>query len=228
MAYLYAYWFSFGINVFEFLDISNIIAYSILPLIGGICSVPTFAVMMKYLGKSKIFVYTYAEIKADWPKIRYARLLHNLAIYLICFIIVVYVTSKSQRYYFIWLLLPIFLVYFLTVHFLVDLEWGNRFIPNRNIRAILLFAIIFLPLEGISFGKYNAGLIKSGDLYSYVDATNISKEVRKWDDDKIRYIGTMSDYFFFLLPSDKSIYIAAKEDIKPFILKRYRRQKKKE
>lgn len=215
VAYLYAYWSRFGVNVFEFIDISNIIAHSIMPLILGV------GVILSLLFFFCIpLIVSIIPIPPDTEK--GLKHLAKLLISGLCFVLV-----------------SIFLIWTST-----SLVANNRIVCGGILGTIILFLItlsktkepkIFLfiiiisfPILGTVYGLVEAESIKRGDKYRYVGGTSISEEVRKRGDDKIRYIGTMGDYFFFLIPSDKSIYIAAKEEIKPFVLKRYDRQKNKE
>lgn len=228
VAYLFAYWSTFEMNIFEFVDVSNIIKYSILPLILGTGFVPLFALFLFQQQRDLSFFYTYEKMKKDWQNKKYQHALIISSCLLVMFIVPLLLVLMAQQKYALWEIASLSFAFSLMTLLSLFFEWGKRFIPNPFIRSILFFLIIYSPSQGFAMGRANAEAIKRGDRYRYVEGTTISEEVRKWDDDKIRYIGTMSDYFFFLLPSDKSIYIAAKDDLKPFILKRYDRQKNKE
>lgn len=229
VAYLYTYWSNFEINAFEFVDISNIITYSILPLLIGIIFVPTFIGLwfgvrffIFFTFVNKLSIHEDSSIKKFRLK---TTMLSSLTLLVILVIVVVIALQDYTRW--TWFP-PIFAVFLLMLFSIFHEYFKNRFIKPKSVIPVLFLAFVFIPLHSMIFGRVQAEYIKRGDKYSYVEGININKEVRKWDDDKIRYIGTMGDSVFFLIPSDNSIYIAAKEEIKPFVLKRYDKHKDKQ
>jgi len=225
--YLWAYWYTFGINAFEFIDISNIISHSIIPLL---FSTGGFLYMIYHYFKKGYFFIPPNECGDRYPK--YSSELKKSKRFkkggIVFLIMTVILCVLANWFYFLWAYAPICIAFLVTGYLTLYKNFGKRFIPDPDIRFVLFFIIVFLPLVGAAYGKKKAETIKRGDKYLYIDGISISEEVRKRGDDKIRYIGTMSDYFFFLLPNDKSIYIASQEDIKPFVLQRYDRRKNKE
>jgi len=227
VTYLLTYWYTFGINAFEFIDIANIIAYSIKPLLLGTAGL--LFMIFNYFIKGYFFI-PHSEHGEMYPKyvswLQKSGRLKKGGVILLTMTVILCVLA--YWFYILWIYPPICIGFLVTGYLTIYKNFGKDFIPDPDIRFVLFFLVVFLPLYGAADGKKSAEAIKGGDKYHYIDGTSISEEIQKRGDDKIRYIGTMSDYFFFLLPSDKSIYIASQEDIKPFVLQRFDRRKNKE
>lgn len=216
--YLAAYWTKFGIDIFEFIDISNVVVYSIPPMllvVGLILALITQLVVRRAVIGSKLYenVITDDSYKKDY------RFLKPVGIVLMIMLVI----SIVAAYWYIrlWLIIPIIFSFLIVGYFSGVLEIGKQFLPDRGIRNILFFIAVLLPLEGMAFGIFKAEAIIRGIDFLYVDNSSISNELIKNSHEDVRYIGVMSGYFFFYLPNEESIYIASKDELKPFVLQRY-------
>jgi ABC-type multidrug transport system fused ATPase/permease subunit len=224
VGYLFAYWFTFGVNVFEFIDISNIIAHSVFPLlIGLVCSLISFVFYYSLITYIKDLISSIKKLIPNIENLISSITFEHQVKFFVAIVVIMFVISVVMTffYYIFTISIPPFIAYFAACYFTTRTDLGKEHIPKTMVRILLFFFIIFLPLEGAAYGRIKAKSIKRGDIYLYVDEISVNEKVRKLSDDKVRYIGKLGDYFFFLLPSDKSIYIASKEEIKPFVLKRF-------
>ena len=150
--YLLTYWYTFGINPFEFIDISNIIAHSIIPLL---LSSGIFLYMVFHYFIKGYFFIPYNECGDINPKIfKRIKKSGRLKIVLVILLIIMVVPCVLVYwFYFFWTYPPICIAFLVTGYLTIYKNFGKRFIPNQDIRFILLLIIVIFPLEGAACGK---------------------------------------------------------------------------
>jgi hypothetical protein len=209
--YLFGYWSSFQINILEYVSLPDVIKLATYPLvIGALLSLVGFYVN----------VMTFTSFTADPKKAfvlvpsKYAKWINWIVLFLILGILVFYRTGSW------YVTVGLMLAFLVSFNFLGS-ERLKSLIPHPSARKVILFSVSVVLFTSYGRGKENAELILNGKRYKTV-STSLFKEkgTTVFTDkklleglDKLKYVGTTGDYFFFISMDNSRTFIARYSDL---------------
>lgn len=211
LLYLFGYWSAFQINILEYVSLPDVIKLAIYPLvIGALLSLFGFClnVMTTHLIHSgdpeKAFILI--------PH-KYARWINWIVLFLILGILVFKRTGS-------WYVTAGFSLAFLISFNFVGAKKLKNYVPHPSARKIILFSVSIVLFTSYGRGKENAELILNGKRYKTI-STSVFKEkgTAVLNDkklleglDKLKYVGTAGDYFFFISMDNSRTFVAKYSD----------------
>jgi len=206
--YLWGFWLHFDLNILQFVDVSDIIKATILPMITSLCiwvlnsiintiNNPASASsreLWKAGGRYRLTVY----LQWTFLAIIIIAALHN-------FVNIFLNSTKAEKYF----VMGFFL--FGSVYFWVSFK-TEILIEYKKQRPLLLAIIIGMPLIFMQRGIQDAKDILKGDNTFLVESNNLCNS--KQNSEKFRYIGTLSDKGFAYSLNNNSLCIFKYDYIK--------------
>jgi hypothetical protein len=197
--YLLAYWSSFGINILEFVGLSDIIKLGVYPLIIGGAGAFIIGFLSGTILPGRSFQGTEEEIIAV-NKIRRKTKIIIISM-LIVQAVLFYIVSEPSFWQQFGIVVGLILILIVK-----DIKTLEPYIPNPAVRsAVIALAIFVLPFS-YGIGKTNAQKVLNGKSVKVVN-TKIFKE---FDTEAykskgllegqaiLKFIGSAGDYFFFI------------------------------
>lgn len=211
--YLLAYWLGFGINVFEYLSVSDVLIYTapvLLALLGGFAFGFPFIIFIDDLSRSER-----PRGEVSLGKYKVAKLV-ILFVLLLCMLVVVLFSTHGDV-----ISLGAFFILIIVYRQLARSRILSSDIPNKFVREIVLLVLVTLPFTALHYGIEQREKITSGETYKYVEAGNMSDPTLYHPGEKLRYIGKAGDYFFLLRDDGKSLVITQLSSFKSLELHGY-------
>lgn len=200
--YLWGYWSSFEINVFEYAGFSDLIKVAIIPvgsvfiftLIGFLLGEYTVIPISKTAGDERndsVFKYFMVKTKWFWIIIYWSLLIFTILI------------NHPEK----WKILPLVAVgvpyFFLKKSkFLIELT-------NESVRSFLIISISMLPIFSFCQGKQNAYKIINNSQYMFTPSIAGLQHAK--------YLGHVAEYIFFI-SRDNSTIVFQKTTESPLLL----------
>lgn len=199
--YLWGFWLHFDLNILQFVDVSDIVKATILPMITSLClwviqsvinminnpSSDTSRELWKAGGSYRYPIY----FQWGWCAfITISALISFAAIFI--------GGTKAEKYFVIGFFL-------LGGLYLFTLIKTNILAEYKNMRAAILMAILSMPLVFMQKGIHDAQSILKGNNTYLVESNNLCGSDSK--DEKFRYIGNLSDKGFAYSLKNNSLCI---------------------
>ncbi len=207
--YLWGYWATFDLNIFEYVGLSDVVKVAIIP-VGSVFIFILIGFAVGELTVSDMFP------EGEGKETRVGIFLNKnkgVLISLFSFLLLVLVFYPSPEK---WRVLPIVLL--IPIYFVLKKAGFLREINNDSARSLVISAIVALPLFSLAQGKLNAQKILDDESYRYTKA--------EWSNKDMKYLGHASKYVFFLSVDNQELVIARDEDVSPLKLLEFRRVKK--
>ena len=204
--YLWAYWSKFGINVFSYAGILDLVNSAIIPSAAGLFLASIYCI-------SQLIVSTWGdEAEAGTIKRKTTTIwgapfplpsILDIMFYIL-YVTAIYILAELLAYrYPLQLALPfklfaIPLLFAFVVQTLMAIR-GLNFLPeisSTNIRSALIFTLLFVPLYAGLRGEYDAEAVLTGSKSTLYEISSGHK-----------YIGYVSGYFFFLSSDNSKVII---------------------
>jgi hypothetical protein len=193
---LYYYWKPFGIQPFEFISISEAIAYGIpFLMFSAFMLVPVF--LGEFLWPSK-----YPENPENESKGGYLQV--HVALVGITNLIVVVLAETDHR----WpsqspLFIGLVAAMFPSAFRLGSLDEFAKYIPSKNLRILLFLIICCLPAAAISSAIWSrSGIINQSDYYTVAGSDIKSEKVAG----HLTYLGHLGEYIFLIRENSTVAY----------------------
>lgn len=211
MAYLWGYWHSFGINIMDYLGVSDILMASAWPLLSLCCSL-LFGMFIggngsinpskndkNFLGGALIWYWTHL------------RDVHFFLIFLI------WVLDVPNKWFLIALLGGVPVAVYVNLQF-----WMESLPIPRRLRIGLVMFLVMLPPGAISLGQSSAENIQLGRFCQvvYSDVVGIPLPVETKIEARLRLIGQRGDTLFMWLPQERRAVITKFSSDHPLIIGR--------
>lgn len=210
--YLWGYWGSFGVNILEYLGLTDVVKVAAWPvgsafvflLVGFVLSETTPGARLPEGGGR------YTPV-GRWLN-RHAK---ALGVGFMLLMIVLVTLGPPQ----IWLLVAVLVGVVLALP-LKSFPSLVRQVPNDSIRTVLALATVVLPIYAFGQGKVNADWIRAGYKYLYVLPG--SEGVAATGDIKtsLRYVGYAGNTFFFWEPTMDGVMLVPASTVKSLMLAR--------
>jgi hypothetical protein len=210
LLYLFGYWSSFQINILEYVSLPDVIKLAIYPLvIGAFLSLVGFYV--------QVIVGTSFTADPEKAFIVVSRKYVGWTNWIVFFLILGILFFKRTGS---WYVTAGFLLAFLVSFNFLGTDKLKNYIPHPSARKVILFSVSIILFTSYGRGKENAERILNGTRYKTV-STSVFKEKGSagFDDkklleglDKLKYIGTAGDYFFFISMDNSRTFVAKYSD----------------
>lgn len=188
LLYLWGYWWSFGINVFEFASLSDIVMVAIIPV---------GSAFVFFLMGSLIAEFGYAKHLPEGGGMNTSvgRVLNNLK----PFLIILYWSSVLFLIFstlpWKWFAIPVWTIF--GPYILLKNSSFLQVVEDDSRRSLLILTLVILTIFSFSKGKINANNVLNDMEYFY---TKVNGEVQK-------YIGHVGKKYFFLSKDNSEIFI---------------------
>jgi hypothetical protein len=216
VVYLYVYWGRFGINAFEYLAFSELVVFSIKPIIAAVIIAGIYSLIGSWI------------FKIGETKLQLILIIISLSV---CNVFVASFMGfswgeafwKDEHYlkYFYLMMFPTF-VAIIVAAVLVNNESCKSLSDNSNHRFIIIALIVFLPLQAAGYGMASALAVKRGDSYYYIESSSFTEKLKFCKVQEIPYIGKLGNYFFFWRSDQKTVIVTTYEKVVPFELRSHK------
>lgn len=201
--YLWGYWPSFGINIFEYVTLSDVIKVAIIP----VGSVFVFVLAGFFMGEVSVGGRL---PEGGGKETRVGRFLNRtkkwlIVLYLVVVYLVLFYPIPNK-----WLFLPVLIMW--VFYFPLKSVGFLKEIANDSVRSLLISAVVALPLYSFAIGKINADKILKGSNCQYAE---VGKDGEK---QKLKFLGFANQYVFFLSMNNEDVVVARIADLSPLYL----------
>lgn len=210
LLYLLGYWSPFGINILEYASLPDVIQLALYPmLIGAAISLLGFYVnVMTATSFTPDADKAFILLSSKWSKI--INWIALLAIVAILFF------RRTGEWY---VLLGLILTFLVSFNF-ANAEKLKSYIPHASARKVILFSVSTILFTAYGRGKENAELILNGKRYKTVSTsafkekgTSVFTDKKLMEGlDKLKYVGTAGDYFFFISMDNSRTFVVKYSD----------------
>jgi hypothetical protein len=207
--YLFGYWSSFGINILEFVTLSDVIKLGIYPLVVGVVG-GAASLIIGFLGGTILPTPSYdgAEGAAITRMHKIIKII--IILMLVGFAVFLYLQNNPYFWYITGAVITLTLI--LTI---ADVKMFEPLIPNPSIRSfILAVGMGILPLS-YGIGKTNAQSVLNGKSAKVVSTQTFkeSETFKSKGQDALKFVGVAGDYFFFITMDNSVIYAVKYSDL---------------
>ncbi|VXB09841.1 hypothetical protein [Massilia sp. 9I] len=214
--YLWGYWPSFGINILEYIAVTDILKLTAYPI--------AVTLLLLLLGTSlgtighnreedeSLEHLSIAELEAKRLKLR-RRLLFLKGGWVLSFIVALFCDTI-----FLWSLLP-YSIAMIVMYWLRDHVTNISWLPNRNARILVVYLLVALPFLAYGKGRIAAQRVVEGTAYTYLVSGVGDSSANSKPETKMRYLGHAGEHLFFYDPKTSATVVAKMESDKPLILK---------
>ena len=188
--YLWGYWSSFNINVFEYAELSDLIKVAIIPVgsvfffillgffLGEVTITPKIA---KRGGENTAFSSIMAKTKWIW-----------ISVYWLIVLFLIFTDLPGK-----WIVLPMIGMFF--PYFILKKSLFLSEITSDSVRTLMIMSISILPIYSFCEGKQNA--VKVLDSVKYLYTPSIAGL------QKAKYVGHVAGYVFFVSQDNNRVVV---------------------
>ncbi|MES2131102.1 MAG: hypothetical protein V4506_02065 [Bacteroidota bacterium] len=204
--YQISFWSTFNINIFSFLDISDIIKSFIYPFFYS-CSI---FLVINFVQIEDYFDWQPYERDKSKPRTLFKRFLYAFlrAGYFGLFSLIAFSNDSKFKSVYIALLSIPFLHYFLSEYLIKD-----ESLINKKYKFLIITLIVILPASSFVFGKLNS--IQIHDNYRF----NYTVDVIK--DKPLKFLGKASNHYIFATVDNEDKYFYEISDINGLHIKEF-------
>jgi len=203
VCYLWGYWGTFDIDIMYYLDLSELIVMSAVPLL-GICVMLVLCVSISSILHIDSSAGTHSSVLGSFLK---PELIYSLS--LLAIIIIVIIGGTAQ-----WLLLAIPFALFLTTFIVANGSIFNKVLENRELFFVVLIATM-LPSLAFGYGKTQGLQIETGSRFQQADLSNNPELNSRVD---LRYLGKAGEHIFLFDGMSRELIITSQPDNQLLVL----------
>ena len=213
--YLWGYWGTFGVNILEYLSLTDIVAFTIFPVVSG--------VLATFLGSILSHLYRKPTLPAGSDSQQtYRRLLTVVKIVLLVTGLALLIFgsrffSLAER----WLFLSMIIAFFAS-DWVENVQIVRTMIPYSS-RGFMSFILCAIPLMTYSRGMIKGDEVISGKHYWYLSSGSGIPDLPVMNPDnegeRIKYLGHAGSNVFLLLPDNATLMILYSEKISALQIK---------
>lgn len=209
--YLYGYWHSFNINIFEFVDFSKVFQFALFPLIGSFMLILITFALTETIKTDLLPPGGGADTRIGRFGRKYWRYLIALQISII-FIVALFGTSVNK-----WLAVAGLISVFSVP--LSGLDFFIRLIPNLPARRSILFLLLFSIGFAFWLGKIESEHIKNGNGKQFLDTNRSNLSFRSSEDKPVIFLGYLGEHFAFYETFTKTVVLVKPKQNAPLYFK---------
>lgn len=239
--YLWGYWPSFGVNILEFLDFSDILKVTAYPIaIGAVITVAGGAVgnwmahkKQHQRGKSSnvaldlnLLSDEELELELAESQVRLKSAERKLTILRVLYFVATLasIVAIFMHSVFGWIFFPLLLSLPLAT-WISDLPSLEKVIKNDRVRVFAAFVASVIPAYAYGTGRVAASNILDGEAFHYV-ISDIAGYTGNTSGNNLRFVGHASDYIFLYDAKEEALVFIKLDDDKAVSLKHYERKGK--
>jgi len=208
LLYLWGYWWSFGINVFEFASLSDVAMVAIIP----VGSAFAFLLMGFFIAE---FGYAKHLPEGGGKNTSIGRALNRIKPFLIILYWGSVLFLVLSAYPGKWFVIPVWATF--GPYILLKNSSFLLVVEDDSKRSLLVFVLVILPIYSFSQGKISANSVLNDTKYLYAEV----------DDKVLKYLGHVDKKYFFLSKDNSEIFIRNSNE-ESLRLKKYRKDKKEQ
>ncbi len=209
--YLFAFWGTFKLNIFEFVGFADFTKLAVYPLATSFILLLAGYALSEVVRGDSFPPGGGADTKIGRFGRKYWRPL--VTMYIVLVLALATFLSNPIK----WVFIAILLTFLSTL--LTHLEIFISLIPNPRARASILFLLIFIPGGAFVFGKLEAHAITQGNAPYFVDVQSSKLELSADPNGPISYVGYLAENFILFENSTKKIIFVKGKDRELFVLK---------
>ncbi|WP_027924435.1 hypothetical protein [Pseudomonas sp. URMO17WK12:I12] len=216
--YLWGYWSPFGVNILEYVSLTDIVKSTIYP----IASAFIFLALGVIMGQLVRIGPTLPPGEGKHTAIarflsRHKRLLIILYIAVILTLLIYGPVEKWQG------ALPVLLGAPIALYASARNVLARQ-IPADGSRTVCLFLLAVLPFIAFGHGQLRAAAVLEGKTFDYViDSVIVTPDAQPLQ--STRFVGHAGDFFFFFEPKKSTLIISKFETVKTLRLGRFERER---
>jgi hypothetical protein len=218
LLYLWGYWPTFGINILEYMNLTDILKLTAYPLVSS------FVFLALGVVAAELVPLHRALPPGGGRDTRAGRILHWLAPFLAAVYIFGTLTLLLYGSVRKWRVVPALI----AVPVYVALSRRRilaSLLPNDTARFVVLFLLTLLPPYAYGWGKLQAASILNGSDYQYLAGGTV-EGVTVLDPNnpknRVKYLGHVNDYVFLLLPDNTTSVVVRFDKVQALQLRRFR------
>ncbi len=203
VCYLWGYWGTFDIDIMYYLDLSELIVMSAVPLL-GICVMLILCISISSILNIDSTAAANSSVLGSFLR---PELIYSIS--LLAIIIIVIIGGTAQ-----WLLLAIPFALFLTTFIVANGSIFNKILENRELFFVVLIATM-LPSLAFGYGKTQGLQIETGSKFQQAVLSSHSELGNRSD---LRYLGKAGEHIFLLDGTNRELIITAQNENQQLIL----------
>lgn len=223
LLYLWGYWSEFGINILEYLDVSDVVRIAALPLAATLGSLALGVFMGSFL--FPLFVPHKAMARMFGPPPTDYSMALRITVGFTLILMAVFYYFGGPKF---WLGVSGLAIF--PIHLWAIRSDFVRTLFGDHVNAALIFTLLaVLPFIAFGTGKINADQLKVGTKYVYAyqgQLDGVAPELLS-SPGQLRLIGTASGLMFFLMPDGESVLLSRLDHARGLQLRRYESDTKK-
>lgn len=216
--YLWGYWSSFDVNILEYINLTDIVKVTIIPILTSFGAFFIGLIASQVFGGSNPLPPGGGR---DTPTgkflIKYESVILGIYLLIVCLL---FLFGPIRKWYSLPVLIAIPLAIALQRQaFLRDL------FPSNSAHMFTMYILCILPFYAYGHGLMNADDLIQGRKYKYIELSNekLRADLNAPASKQFKVIGFMNGYMF-LTPSDGKTVIAARfESLEPISLKTFQK-----
>jgi hypothetical protein len=207
IAYLWAYWSAFSVNILEYLAIADVLKHAAFPVASAVASIALGLVFGSIFGAKRLPPGGGKNTPVGRALNKYKRAIFSAALLLV---VGLYFLRLPQY-------LPIFpfLAALLVAIPIGNLPQFQRLLPDEIRYSVVLF-LCALPFLAFSVGESRAAEIVDGTRFRFLVDAGLEPVV------SLRYVGHAGEEYFFYEPKIKAIVLIKRPD-KPLVFAYFKR-----
>ncbi len=225
-AYLNGYWGKFNVQIHQYLSITEILIYALIPVLLGTIpfvwtSIST-SIQDDQPDEPKPDEEKQPEVVDITRKERFtASIKKNKALLLLLAVGIWFGYSHG------WLVGVIVVVmFFVVIPQLVRVEWMTALVPSLNWRITLVSCFVMVPFFAWTTGRSNADRIYENKRFEYALSNNFLDTDFVGPPERLKFLGKAGAYYFFVPERNEPLLIMPRSDVGTLML--YHCSEKKE
>ncbi|RRR99057.1 hypothetical protein EIP75_23780 [Aquabacterium soli] len=216
--YLWGYWLPFGINILEYLSLTDVLKATAYPIATALVLTSIGAAIGE--GLSNRDALRDALPPGGGRNTTIGRFLRKIAPLLAALYAIgtgaLWVYGPIEK----WTALPVLIA--LPVYmFAKDAGLLKRLIPHDSPRSIVIYVLATLPPLAYGHGVLAAHKVQTGQSFTYVTSTVSGYAVTNDPQKQLRLIGHVNDTIFLLDPAKTATVVVKLESGQPLVLMQY-------
>ena len=216
--YIWGYWQTFGINVLEYMNPTDVLRLAAYPIASSFIFVVLGTVLNEFGGLHEALPPGGGRDTRTGRFLRkHARLIVGSYFALSLGLLFVGPVTK-------WLFLPVLIA--IPVAFAVKRRGVfSSWLTNDSVRTVIIFLLAMLPPYAYGLGKIKAAELLNGIEYQYVAAgpvEGLTVQDPTKPSDRIKYLGHVNEYIFLLMPDNDTSVVLRLDKFHPLQLRRFR------
>ncbi len=206
ISYLFGYWSTFGINILEYIKVSDVFKISIYPVITSIglsIAAMIFGGFIRHWSEEpKVKKSEKLKYLEKWTERIYKYQVLIFTCLLMCYAL------YKRDWFLFWPFFALFSSLLITnILTKYKAEIVIKLIPFPGFEGFILWILIAVPFLAFSHGKLQSLRLRKGDNCFYVNISTLNDKELFQDQKRLKYIGVGGDFMFFLSEDNEKLYI---------------------